>query len=441
MQGKPLKMIVIAAILAAVYGAEPLLADQFHYSNLLMGDRAMGMGGAFCAVADDASGLVYNPAGIAFAQSNEISASGNAFYQRQQTYKKTIGQKDYLESSKGSVAPFLGSLVKLENLAPGLAFAFGFFNRDAELKTQDDLIENELNISRFHRTQNIRAQTGGFGVAASKRLFSSLAAGVSLSYLTVDELVQDYQDALIASDADTAQLSAQNLRQRLEVSIVEIGMGLQYSLLPNVSLGVNFKVPTTVSQNFENGFEQTVMRSPIADGFNVPELEGTPIPVDVKLQGRTVAGKSKIDNPFGGLPSEYRLGLAWFASTGVLWTMDVSHYTAIKGDLDIYTREAVTNYATGLEWYITPNVPVRFGVFTNNDARPDIDETKTDQADHIDYTGYSMFFVWAQPNSQVALGGIYQGGKGKAQKIAGSTAVQDVEATSYTIAFSATQNI
>jgi len=119
----------------------------------------------------------------------------------------------------------------------------------------------------------------------------------------------------------------------------------------------------------------------------------------------------------------------------------VSHYTAIKGDLDIYTREAVTNYATGLEWYITPNVPVRFGVFTNNDARPEIDETKTDQADHIDYTGYSMFFVWAQPNSQVALGGIYQGGKGKAQKIAKSTAVQDVEATSYTIAFSATQNI
>ncbi|RYZ71254.1 MAG: hypothetical protein EOP09_04915 [Proteobacteria bacterium] len=38
-------------------------ADQFHYHNLVVGERAMGLGGAFTAVADDASAIVYNPAG------------------------------------------------------------------------------------------------------------------------------------------------------------------------------------------------------------------------------------------------------------------------------------------------------------------------------------------------------------------------------------------
>ena len=37
-------------------GAGASLADQYHYMNILQGDRAQGMGGAFTAIADDASG-------------------------------------------------------------------------------------------------------------------------------------------------------------------------------------------------------------------------------------------------------------------------------------------------------------------------------------------------------------------------------------------------
>ena len=39
-----------------------------------------------------------------------------------------------------------------------------------------------------------------------------------------------------------------------------------------------------------------------------------------------------------------------------------------------YGREATTNYAGGLEYYITSSVPVRVGVYTNNDARPEIEK-------------------------------------------------------------------
>ena len=427
--------IALSALLLALLEPQLGLADQFHYNNIIMGDRAMGLGGAFAGAADDASGLIYNPAGIAFAQSNEISASGNAFYERKVTYKEAIVGDDYIEDSKGSVSPFLGGLVKMDSVMPGVTLAWGVFNRDAELKTQDDLIENKGNIQRFHRAVNVRAQTGGFGIAAAKRLASSLSAGLSLSYILLDELTQDYQDAqqVVTDSSGTAvvQLLTQNDRRRLEGAAMEIGLGLQYSVLPDLSLGLSVKIPQMMSQSFENGFEQTVLQS--ADSFATISSAMT----------RQVGNKgaSEISNPIGSLPSEYRLGLAWFASTGLLITADVINYSAIKGDLSIYERVAITNYAAGLEWYITPNVPMRFGVFTNNDARPKIDESKTDQQDNIDYMGYSMFFVWAQPNSQISLGGIYQAGKGKAQKIGNTTTTQDVEASSTTLAFSASTNI
>ena len=53
------------------------VADQFHYNNFIMGDRAVGMGGAYGGVSDDASGMIYNPAGLAFALSNDISGSAS----------------------------------------------------------------------------------------------------------------------------------------------------------------------------------------------------------------------------------------------------------------------------------------------------------------------------------------------------------------------------
>ena len=53
-------------------------ADQYHYHNIILGDRAMGLGGAFVGVSDDASGVYYNPAGLGFALSNDISGSANA---------------------------------------------------------------------------------------------------------------------------------------------------------------------------------------------------------------------------------------------------------------------------------------------------------------------------------------------------------------------------
>src|SRR3990172_2529925 len=56
-----------------------VMADEYHYNNILIGDRAAGMAGAYTAISDDPSGLYYNPAGIVFAPRRSFSASVNAY--------------------------------------------------------------------------------------------------------------------------------------------------------------------------------------------------------------------------------------------------------------------------------------------------------------------------------------------------------------------------
>lgn len=422
-----LHVLVVAAALPGVSAH----ADIFHYKNVLMGDRAMGMGGAFTAVADDASGLVYNPAGLAFALSNDISGSANAFYKKKITYKKALGNSDFTEHSEGSLAPFFGGLQKVDNIAPGVAAAFGLFNTDSELTDQDDNISDpSILVNRYHRTKNLRAATSGYGVAFAQRLVSSFAMGISITYLTLDELLQEYQDAdtvtTSVSGATVRQILAQNIRQRLKASAIEIGVGLQWAMTPKISLGLNLKIPTMISQSFEQGFEQTINETAnnTTWSFTYP---------------RAVVDQFKNDNPLGSWPSEYRFGFAYFVSTSLLVTSDVMHYTATEGDRAEFKRDAVTNYALGVEYFVAPPLPLRFGYFTNNDSRSDVKDGETGQRDHIDYDGFSIFLAWVQPNSQIAIGSVIQNGKGRAQKLQNSS-IQDVEAQSVTVALSATHN-
>jgi hypothetical protein len=412
-----------------------LFADQFHYNNVVMGDRAMGMGGAYCAIADDASGVVYNPAGLGFALSNDISGSANAFYTKKVTYKKTIGDDSFVENSQGNLAPFFGGLQKLDKHVPGLAAAFGIYTRDTELKDQNDkILKPELGIARFHRTVNQRASTTYYGGAVAKRLTANTSIGFGLNYISVDELVQEYQDAVQAvkdaTGATVTQRLAQNTRQHLTATGIEPVIGFQAAMFSKLSLGLTIKKGILIKQKFEYDLERT---------YSYVDAAG-----NVLASGDRGVLEEELDKPLGTWPAEIRGGIAWFATTRFVWTFDTTYHTAVTdaeklSGYAFFERKAVTNFMTGGEFYATPAMPLRLGLFTNNDARPKLSEDKTNQQDNIDYLGGSFFVGWVQTNSQISLGTVLQKGKGKAQKLGRGT-LQDVDALATTFAFSATHS-
>jgi long-subunit fatty acid transport protein len=54
-------------------------ADDTQYQPFPIGGRALGLGGAFTAIADDASAIHYNPAGIVDAKSPSLDVSTNLY--------------------------------------------------------------------------------------------------------------------------------------------------------------------------------------------------------------------------------------------------------------------------------------------------------------------------------------------------------------------------
>lgn len=485
---------VLLSCLSLSYFATTGKADQYHYSNILIGDRAIGLGGAYTGIADDASGVYYNPAGLGFALSNDVSGSANALYSRKITYKKTIGNDDFHEKSSGTLPSFFGGLQKLDHLAKGLVFAFGMYTTDSELKDQNDLIQGAnlgtpsacikvndagqpidasgnattdssqfqrggsrppLILERFHRTVNQRGSSFYIAGALGYRVSSKTSLGFGLNYVTIDELVQEYQDVrtketLCRKDGsylNSTSQKGQNIRQRLLAYGLQPVFGIQTAFFDRFSLGLTIKMGIFASQTFE---QEAEIRATGLEADDQAKVDANPFSQISTVSSAFInqlATNNKTDKPLGkSMPSEYRLGLAYFASTRLLIAYDLIYISAVdpgtvEGAGDLYKRESVLNHAVGMEYYLIPAIPLRIGAFTNNDARPTVQEGGMGQPDHIDYLGFTLFLAWVQPNSQIGAGVVLQEGKGKAQKVGPpSKDIQTVEASSFTFAFSATHS-
>ncbi len=125
-------------LMAGLCGAFTAHADDYHYREALIGERAAGMGGAYIAVADDPSGMWYNPAGIMFSFENYFSLSANVYTQTTEIYRSTIAGQDYTYSSQGLVPSFFGFTQNFGKSKWG--FAMVVFNDDRI--DQNDVISN-----------------------------------------------------------------------------------------------------------------------------------------------------------------------------------------------------------------------------------------------------------------------------------------------------------
>jgi len=299
-------------------------------------------------------------------------------------------------------------------------------------------------LERYHRTVQHRAATTNISGAAGFRVSNSVSIGAGLNYIQVSELTQEYQDTQMRSYTVTDGLrgaesvlvvQSQNVREYLFAHGLEASIGIQAALTNTLTAGLTIRKGTYVSQGYETASELNGVKRDLVNNT-------------VELPRSTVDGeKGKHEKPLGTMPGEVRGGLAWFASTRFLWTLDVSHREAAKDAAKIlviaprYDRGAVTNFATGAEYYVLPSLPIRVGVFTNNDSRMEVTEVdKRLSADKVDYIGESLFIAWVQPNSQIALGTVLQQGSGKARKVANSSSMQEVEASSWNVGFSATHS-
>ncbi len=387
----------------------PAVADDFHYNNLLIGDRASGMGGAYTAISDDATGLFYNPAAIVYASGQNFSASVNNFNYQTKKYEKVISGQAYERQSSALLANFFGVIKPVGKYR----FGFSYAVPDSVNEDQDQTFDLSGG-SRFTINLNNRDNTVNLGPSFAAELSNDLAAGITL-YAHQREI-----QLIVNQFVETAtSYEWTNVYYELNESGMRPVIGLAWSPLDKLSLGLSLSQTVVFKSSAVGQFTCSDSTSGGCDDNSATLLDALIVP----MQGSSAAKRK--------YPVRVAVGAAYFASSRLLLSGDLTYHTAVA-DPDFGDKIAVVNVALGTEYYFTKKWAVRAGLFTNMANTPAIQAGVTQIEEHINLYGGSMSITNFSGDASVTLGGSVSYGTGQSQ-IVGNKSVQDASTLGWMI--------
>ncbi len=174
-------------LLAAVFAAGP--AGAVGFNDVRPGARAMGMGTAFGAIADDAYGMYYNPAGT--ANTPYVQAAGSVGRLQSPVGTLTDVSAAYLRPYEPINTATIGASYNLERQVNSGDTDTMLFNYAQEMKFPDVPLSKPLKVGANFKFINVdkgRGKGGGFGMGfdagALARTDMGLSVGAALTDLT-----------------------------------------------------------------------------------------------------------------------------------------------------------------------------------------------------------------------------------------------------------------
>lgn len=414
-----------------------IFGDENHYINILIGDRAAGMGGAYTAIADGPEGVFYNPAGLAFSSSKYFSLSVNTIQYKMlyyhNVYKKTNGSPfDYIRHSFSFLPNFFGFIQKTKKFT----FAITVSSPDSEFYDQRDnaiiSIDNtpfNLNVN-YNYTDMIYELGPSFAFLLHKKV--AIGFSVFIRYRDIKNIIQTtylYEGESNGVDMKGFQISSVYTNSRIIGFTPQFG--LQVMPINKLSIGYNISIPFDVvniySYQSTDSLEQKYYDS-TNDRWISSKSSYTQID-DNRIKVLNIFNNGL----FNPLYIKQSLGFAIFISKSILLSIDGFLYIPIQ-DYKIYTNpnrrnellNVIGNAAIGFEWYITPNFPFRVGLFTNFTNNQEIKKGDKDMKDWIHLFGGSFSLGFSTSDLSINFGAVISGGGGKAQIIGDSTDIQDL---------------
>ncbi|MBW2311136.1 MAG: hypothetical protein JRF35_08690 [Deltaproteobacteria bacterium] len=404
-------------VLCVVHGAS---ADENHYVNMLVGNRASGLGGAYTAVSDDPAGCFYNPAGIAFSPYLSISASVNAFSVSTKTYKDALrdisgNTIDWTQESSNLLPNFFGMV---RQFGPGkIGFSYGV--PDSIQRQQKQTFRNirsylpDNPIETYTININDNDKTYLLGPSYAFSVSDSFSIGATLyAYYRSMEIIRTQ-----FLQFDQGEHYMINYYETKEDWGYKPIIGAIWEPLDKLAVGLTISKIYVASSDNERQvlFRDTSSPVPYLIDSTIYDFTNTDA-----IYFTRVADEEK-----DKFPLTTALGVAYFASPRLLFSGDITYYQEISD------KEATYNFSLGTEYYFTERFAGRAGFFTDNANTPSLSSTQTDQPENVDIYGLSLSITSYQKRSGITLGMMYSLGKGDAQVVANSTAIQDVEISNF----------
>ncbi|MBF0219185.1 MAG: hypothetical protein HQL49_06615 [Gammaproteobacteria bacterium] len=391
------RLHLIPSLLLAISYAH---ADEWHYNNIHLGERALGLAGAYTAIADDASGLYYNPAGISYASDRSLSGSVNTFYHSNKTYQDALSPGLNYERKSSSLLPnFFGVIQPLDKGVVGFSYAV----TDSIIEDQDQQFAAFLNNQSFFINVNNRDTTHKIGPSYALAINDKFALGATLYFhhRTYETIVNQW------FNKNDGRQFWENYYIEASESGYQPVLGMMWSPIDRLSIGLSLRQTQIVSSDYQ--LQQT-NATPAEDGSD-----------------QLLAPQVHQDDGARDTPLTSNLGIAWFASDRLLFSSDFAYYSATTDQGGYSAREATWNIALAAEYYPVANWAVRGGYFSNNANTPKIDTTATNQHEHVDLHGLALSVSRFTRNSSLSVGLNYSRGSGEAQLFSDNSAVQTLK--------------
>ncbi|MEK6748167.1 MAG: hypothetical protein AABY83_03050 [Pseudomonadota bacterium] len=409
-------------ILVGITVALPMraLADAYHYTNILVGDRAAGLAGAYTAISDDPTGLYYNPAGIVYAVGSNLSGSMNALHVSQTNYKNALGNQTWMRTSIALLPNFFGMIQPFGGGTLGFSYAIPdstLENQQQKFNLPNSLLGNNTDLTINFNNQDV---VYNIGPSFAVKFTEKFSLGLTLYGVVHQQRLIFNQEFKAASGYHWVNSYANFEEYGLRPIV-----GMMWSPIEKLSFGAAFSQPKMVYTR--NTVQLSCARNNTAT-----------YPDNSVCKNGLLLLNNSIDNQRYIKPWSVELGAAYFYSTALLLTTTLSAYENLyRSTAQISPELPLVNVAGGFEYYFLGNYAMRAGLYTNLANSPEIFLGKTGQGEHVNLYGMTFSLSNFTRSSAITGGLGISTGQGKAQVVEDTTDIQDVSVYIFSLFLSA----
>ena len=396
-----------------------LWADDQHYQDFIVGDEAVGLGGAYTAIASDPSGGWYNPAGIVDVRNTSLSLSANLYG----IQDSSSGETDFFDPedaiSKLSVVPSSAGFVQAlgrtdmhgkRPYAIGMTLVVPSY-RKFSVSEEGSYNDPALGLVKSGYNRSYTDSTLWAGFLGAMRMGAFMSMGVSL-FLT-HRSVQDAAHSFFATDFSQGEFhNFRTAMTELDFSnyALLMAVGIKIHLAPNLFLGAMVRSPSI------NVFSSGSLRFSRSRANGSDPASFLPTPESITVESATrINGEARVGMAYV-LPNLLKISADISAHLPVSYTLLKVTDPVAKSALLIapeVERSLVINGNLGADVNIANLLTIGIGAFTNFASTPNISRDADKPAPpHVNMYGGTLALGFASQHTLTRVGIMYAYGSG-----------------------------